>query len=178
MDPLTLCVQRIVKGDERALETLYDSCCNRVYYLAKQILNDDADAEEVTEDVFIKVWRTAASYDEGRGKVLTWLLTICRSHALDRLRARARRQRLEQELAAQPGESETLSVAALGGLVRGGALQRHLAELPTEHAQMVYLAYFKGYSHSEIAAYLDLQLGTVKSTLRRTLIRLREELSA
>ena len=170
-------ITRIANGDDRALALLYDACVDRVYALALQMLQNSSDAEEITEDVFLKVWRTAASYDPDRGRVLTWMLTICRSHALDRLRARTRRRRLNNAVASEPVEALNDAEPALQALVQGSALQPLLAALPRSAAQVLYLAYFRGYSHREIATVLDMQLGTVKTTLRRTLARLREALN-
>ena len=173
-------IRRIASGDSEALSQLYDSSNRAVFGLIQRILNDPAGAEEVTLEVYTQVWRQAANYDPRRGTPSAWLLTIARSRAIDRFRSTDQTRRRQEpmelvELARDTGADpeESASAAERGALVRG-ALDR----LPPEQRQVIELAYFGGYSHSEIAAQLQLPLGTVKTRTRLAMGRLREALSS
>ena len=169
----SLC-DRIRNGDEAALADLYDQAAGPLFGFAKSILNDNSDAEEVVEDVFIKAWRGADGYDPDRGSVMSWLWTMCRSRALDRVRARTRRQQVMDAAANDLAEP---AIEALDGIVDGRALAPALDRLPLVQRQVLTLAYFRGYTHREISEALGLSLGTVKTHIRRTLERLRGELA-
>lgn len=166
-------VDAIAAGSEGALSQLYELTLARVYGLALSMLENPADAEEVTEDVYLKAWHQASSFDAQRGPVLAWLLTMCRSKALDLLRARRRRLRLQDSVSEQPQQT---SEAWNGLLIDDSLLGREIAKLPLLQRQVLVLSYFRGYSHQEIANALDMKLGTVKTHIRRTVDALREVL--
>src|SRR3989475_10350161 len=161
-------------GDERALGELSDRHGSTVYALARAIVGERADTEEVVADAFGQVWRTAGQFDPSRGSVAAWLATITRTRALDLLRSRRRRARaLERAaradtdgLAAPPGAAD----APHRGVQRQDArrrVTRSLAELPEPQRRVIELAYFGGLTQTEIAAELQEPLGTVRSEERR-----------
>ncbi len=169
------------QGNGAALAALYDRHARAVYSLALRVVADEADAEEVVQEVFDQAWRQASRYDPARGTVVAWLLNMARTRAIDRLRARrARPDRagLESEHAwsALPATSadplEALDTARDAARVRQ-ALQR----LPLIQRVAIELAYFEGLTQTEIAARLEEPLGTVKTRIRVALLKLRDALS-
>jgi RNA polymerase sigma-70 factor (ECF subfamily) len=171
---------RCIAGDQSALGSLFDESSPYVYGVALSVLRDPADADEVTLDVYSQVWRSAAMYSAKRGSVVAWLLTLARSRAIDRLRARANRQKWEESLGDMPfqgfetgGASPELSASLSEARVR---IQGALNGLPPDQREVLELAYFSGMSHSELAAYLNQPLGTIKTRIRMGMIKLRDEL--
>jgi RNA polymerase sigma-70 factor (ECF subfamily) len=171
-------LDRMRAGDERGLAELYDRWSDRVHSLAEHLLRDARDAEDIVEETFWQAWRSAARYDASRGAVGTWLLTICRSRALDKLRARRRRPEdasLDEspavaDSAADP--ADTVVAGETGRIVRAA-----LKELPNEQRQALELAYFRGLSQSEIAEKTGQPLGTIKTRMRLAMNKLRERLA-
>jgi RNA polymerase sigma-70 factor (ECF subfamily) len=174
-DALASLIQRIATGDEQALTRLYDLTVTRVFSLARAVTSSNEDAEDVSCDTFVQVWNDAARFDPARGSALGWLMSICRSRALDArrrrlVRARAdQREVAEEEVAAPPEELLAL-------VEEGSAVHAALAQLTPLRRELVALAFFRGMTHTEIAAAMQLPLGTVKSHLRRALGVLRERL--
>lgn len=173
---------RIAEGDGAALAILYDAHSRAIYSLALRVLGEQADAEEVVQDVFAQVWRQAARYDPGRGSVGAWMMTIARSRAIDRLRARrARPDRVavvndadtRERPAASADPSDALAMEIDAGRVRAA-----LGELPLLQRIAIELAYFEGLTQSEIAERLEQPLGTIKTRVRLGLLKLRDVLSA
>jgi RNA polymerase sigma-70 factor, ECF subfamily len=163
--------------DAAALEALYDATCSRLYSLASAILRSREDAEEVVCDCFTQAWNEAARYDATRASVLGWLMMLCRSRALDRLRQRRHHQASAGIEAAEavpdpgPGPDELLSMVEQGSRVHAA-----LAALPEDRRELIALAFLGGLSHQEIADLKRLPLGTVKSHIRRSLTQLRDAL--
>lgn len=172
-------LERMRDGDEDALATLYDGWSDRVHALAMHLLRDARDAEDIVEETFWQAWRGAARYDVSRGKVGAWLLTICRSRALDRLRVRRRRpEDLSLDDAPAPAAPQPDAMDAMVTSETGRIVRAALAELPAEQRQALELAYFSGLSQSEIADRTGQPLGTVKTRVRLALVKLREKLGA
>lgn len=180
-------VRRMQMGDERALGAFYDRWSPPVTALVSRMVQSAGDVEDVVEETFWQAWRHAERFTEGRGTVQTWLFTIARSRALDRLRAIRRRG---EEPIDGPGQDATLSLAdpALAASTSDPSLdaeqneQREyiltaLAELPTEQRQALELGYFGGLSQSEIAERTGQPLGTIKTRMRLAIQKLRERLS-
>jgi RNA polymerase sigma-70 factor, ECF subfamily len=168
---------RIAERDEHAFERLYAETRAPVFGLALRILGDHSEAEEVTIDVFLKAWEQAARFSPDRGSVLTWLMVMTRSRALDRIRYRSIRLSTwlaldEVKLAAQPGTGPDSMIELDLMTTR---IARVLADLPATHRETVEMALYEGMSHSEIARRLDQPLGTVKSRIRSAMIRIRGE---
>ncbi len=173
-DPDRECMSRVRAGDHAALSVLYDRHTPLLYSLALRIVRRAGDAEDVVQETWLQVWRSAATWDLSRGSVAGWLVTIVRSRAIDRYRSLA--SRLHAESAVEP-----LAVSAPdepGMLVE--SRQRHqkvseaLGALPEPQRDSLELAYFGGLSQSEIADRLGAPLGTVKSWCRQGLLKLRE----
>jgi RNA polymerase sigma-70 factor (ECF subfamily) len=157
--------------DPSALEVLYDRYAGLVYGLALAALRNPEDAQDLTQEIFLSLYRQAGSYDAARGALGSFLTAMTRSRAIDRLRARSRKVRLLRNLehrelpAAKPfSPLERISLAQCSERVRAA-----LAELPESQRRVLELAYYRGLSQSEIAADLDASLGTVKSWARRGL---------
>ncbi len=171
-------IQRAAAGEQQALARLYDDTSHLIYSVVVRILGEQADAEEVTVDVFSQVWRSAGAFDRERGTPLGWLTMLARSRALDRLRRRASRARFEAPLdamgerAAGLDPPEEAAVLAEERRRIGDAL----GELAPEQRQAIELAYFEGYSHSELAERLGQPLGTVKTRIRLGMQKLRDRL--
>jgi RNA polymerase sigma-70 factor (ECF subfamily) len=169
-------LRAIAGGDEMALAELYDRYRLILFGLILRILNSRGEAEDVLQELFLQVWQRAGQFDEMRGRPFTWLATLARSRAIDRLRALDSRERTAQEAARETEARETVSDAADDAVrsEQGEVVRRALAELPEEQRRCLVLAYFEGLTQSEIAARLDQPLGTVKTRMRSGLIRLRE----
>ncbi len=169
----------IAARDEQALGAFYDATVSRVYGMALRIMRDPHSAEEVTGDVYFQVWRNAGRYDRSRGAVMAWLLTICRSRALDHLRRGD-----EADVHPDPhslvtpdaGEADDSGESLLAGARDHRALHAALNELSPLQRQLVALAFFRGLSHQEISDHAKIPLGSVKSHIRKALKKLREHL--
>lgn len=170
-------IARIVHQDEHALAELYDALAGRVYGLALRITRQVQTAEEVTEDAFWQVWRQAPRFDPTRGSVLSWILTIARSRALDALRRRDQAEALDERCLADL-EAGSNPQDLLQAVQQHHRLHAALARLDALPRQLLALAFFRGLSHEEIACQMKLPLGTVKSHIRRALLRLRELLGS
>jgi RNA polymerase sigma-70 factor, ECF subfamily len=164
----------IARRDEQALASLYDRYRLILFGLTMRILNSREEAEDVLQEVLLQVWRRASDFDEQRGRPFTWLVTLARSRAIDRLRLLAARQRLATSAAREA--SEEVSDAALDAVKseQREVVRRALAELPEEQKRTLMLAYFEGLTQSEIAAKLNIPLGTIKTRMRSGMIKLRE----
>ena len=171
-------IQRIERRDPHALAALYDATSARIYGFVHRFLRRAAWTEEVVEDTFWQVWRQAPRFDGRRGRALNWLFAMARSRAIDALR---REQRFQGERwAGLDGADEPTDerVHDLLELTRGAAqLREAVAALEPRARQLVALAFFRGLTHDEIAVHTGMPLGSVKSTIRRALQRLREHMS-
>ncbi len=165
-------VRRIGHSEEFALSALMNETGFLVYAAVRRLLSFRQDAEDVVADVYVQVWRTATTYNAQRGSVRTWLTTIARSRALDRLR-KCGQSRLEIELS----EHISDNIANVESTVAAFEIKNHINQalqtLPFEHRRAIELAYFSGFTMSEIAEHLGHPLGTVKSRIRSGLTRLR-----
>jgi RNA polymerase sigma-70 factor, ECF subfamily len=178
-------VRRMRSRDERALGAFYDRWFPVVHGVVSRMLESPDDVEDVVEEAFWQAWRQAERFDVERGSVQTWLLTIARSRALDRLRAR-RRLREEPLVDSSDAEADTsapTSAAPSDPLAdaehaeRSQIVRAALADLPSEQREALELGYFGGLSQSEIAEQTGLPLGTIKTRMRLALQKLRERLS-
>ena len=165
-------VRAIAEGDTAALESLYARYGSIVFGMVYRLLGDRQAAEECTQDVFVAVWRRAASYDVERSLVTTWLFTIARNRAVDATRRRAARPvDLQEEVTVSDHAPDAADlVADADGSSR---IAQAMAELPEAQREVLVLAYFDGLSHTEIADRLALPVGTVKGRIRLALDRLR-----
>ena len=175
-------IQLIVQSCPEALSELYDRYGRMVFSLAVNTLGDAATAEEVTQDVFERVWERAGQYHAEQAKVSTWLTSIARHRAIDQLRRQGVRPE-GQSVAwadlspqAEPSTAGPEQAAVLS--IRRERVRAAVAQLPEEQKQVLALAYFKGYSQTEIAESLSLPLGTVKTRIRLAMEKLRALLPA
>src|SRR5678809_850540 len=160
------CLQRIVSGDQAAAARLYDRHARPLYSLILRILGNETEAEDVLQEVFAQAFRQASRYDARRGAVAAWLLTIARSRAIDRLRAR--RTRVEARGAGIEiiDDMPAVQVDAASAMLdeeRSRLVREALLGLPLLQRMAIELAYFEGLSHAEIAARLEQPLGTIKT---------------
>jgi RNA polymerase sigma-70 factor (ECF subfamily) len=153
-------MKRLVNGDKLAFEAIYDRYGDLVYSTALRVLRDPHIAEDMSQEIFVRLWRKPASYVAERGRFLTWLISVTRNRAVDEIRSRGRRQRYET---ASPEEPRTVRAA--------------LAELPPEQRQAIELAYFGGHTQQEIAERLGQPLGTVKTRIRLGMQKMRAALA-
>lgn len=169
-------IRRIAGGDERALAGLYDQYGHLVFSVAFAVVGDRATAEEVVFDIFLSVWQNAAAYDPSLSKVPTWLSRMARNRAIDRLRREAVRPaghsvRFDDALTT-PRAADVDSAVDIA--MERRRVRAAVASLPEEQRQALALAFFQGYTHSEIAGLLEESLGTVKGRIRGGMMRLRE----
>jgi RNA polymerase sigma-70 factor, ECF subfamily len=173
-----LALERMARGDHDALAELYDRHARLVYSLALRIVRDQADAEDIVQEVFSQAWRQAARYQSSRGNVIAWLLNLTRSRAIDRLRGRRSRPEgtvdpvaLEVPDLAQPID-ETLALSGQATQIRAA-----VDELSVLQRVAIELAFYEGLTHVEIAERLELPLGTVKTRIRQGLLKLKDRLA-
>jgi RNA polymerase sigma-70 factor (ECF subfamily) len=167
---------RVVQKDESALAALYDRYSRLVYSEASRILRDKGAAEEILQDIFYQVWRTAEKFDPQRGSLPGWLLVVARNRAISKLRRRSASgdDELNENAASCPFNLElAASQNQLLGRVRGA-----MKNLPEGQREAIELAYFEGMTHSEIASKTGEALGTVKTRIRSALEVLRRAVAS
>jgi len=174
-------LRAVARGDEPAFAGVYDRYGPILLGLLLRILRSRPEAEDVLQEVFLQVWQQARSFDPARGRAFTWLVTLARSRAIDRLRSVDSRERAAQRSAEEaPPAAETQTWAEDDAIraERAEAVRGALAELPEEQRQVLVLAYLEGMTQSEIAAAKGQPLGTVKTRTRTGLKRLSDALRA
>lgn len=175
-------VRAVAGGDEQALAELYDRHAARMHGCVLRVVQNRHDAEEILLIAFLQIWRTASTFDERRGSVVAWMITIARTRALDAARALRRRAHYEPTIAAT--SRDTAGAQAVDDLFelvseneRSLAVRSAMRSLPAAQREAIELAFFYGYSHAEIATLRLIPLGTVKSRIRQGMERLRAALS-
>jgi RNA polymerase sigma-70 factor (ECF subfamily) len=170
-------LKAVARGDEQALAQLYDSYRLILFGLLVRILNSREEAEDVLQEVFLQVWRRARDFDETRGKPFTWLVTLARSRAIDRLRSLGARDRVAQASVREAAEEVSDAARDTFRSEQRALVTSALSQLPEEQKRPLVLAYFDGLTQSEIATKLGAPLGTVKTRMRAGMIKLRELLT-
>ncbi len=179
-------IGRLVAGDVAALDALYDRYAGVVFALVLRIVADRPVAEELLQETFLRAWQRAGLFEGSRGRVPSWLLGIAHNLAIDELRRRRRRpqaviprerETAERELAGLPDPGPAVAEEAWSRL-RRAQIEAALGRLPAAQRRIIELAYFEGYSQSEIAARLGEPLGTVKTRMRLGMRKLRDLLEA
>ncbi|HET6210010.1 MAG TPA: ECF RNA polymerase sigma factor SigK [Jatrophihabitans sp.] len=168
---------RSARGDEQAFARLYDLTSSRVYGMVLRVVRDAAQSAEVTQDIYLEVWRQSARFDSGKGAVLPWLLMIAHRRAVDRVRAAQSAIVRDDKYATLTEERpfDTVSEQVQTSL-EGQRVRKVLQELTPAQREAVSLAYFGGYTHTEVSELLKIPLGTVKTRIRDGLIRMRDAL--
>ena len=168
-------LRRSARGDQHAFAGLYDATAARVHGLALRVVRDPAQAEEVAQEAFLEVWKTASRFDPARGSAIAWLLTITHRKAVDRVRAAesASRRDTDYHRRAADVPHDATAEAAQASL-EARRVRHALDQLTPAQREALELSYFGGYTHTEVAALLDLPLGTTKTRIRDGLIRLRD----
>ena len=167
----------IAKGEKEALEEFYERYASPVFSLARYMLRDPFRAEEVTQDIFLKLWLKASAYDPKRGTPKAWFMSLAHHRIIDEIRSRNRSTQTTDQvdheiLAMKPDPSPSTEEQAQRNLDRE-EIMNALGYIPKEQREVIVLAYFEGYSQSEIADKLEQPLGTVKTRIRLGMQKLR-----
>ncbi|MGX7679049.1 ECF RNA polymerase sigma factor SigK [Jatrophihabitans sp. DSM 45814] len=165
------------RGEEQAFASLYDKTSPRVYGMVVRVVRDAAQAAEVTQDVYLEVWRQSARFDASRSAVMPWLLMIAHRRAVDRVRSAQSSVVRDNRYAVLSTERPYDSVSEqVQTSLESQRVRKVMDDLTDAQREAVSLAYFGGYTHSEVAELLHIPLGTVKTRIRDGLIRLRDAL--
>jgi RNA polymerase sigma-70 factor (ECF subfamily) len=168
-------LRRIALGDERAFEMLYDSFAGRVFGLARRIVRNPSQAEEVAQEVFLEIWRRASRFDAARGSATSWVMTLTHARSVDRVRSAQASSDRELKVAHASHEVEIDSVVeAVESNFERKAVQKCLTTLTDLQRESITLAYYSGYTYREVAELLTTPLPTIKTRLRDGMIRLRD----
>lgn len=168
---------QIASGDQVAFGALYDEISPRVFGLIRRLLVDHAQSEEVTQEVFLEIWQNASRYDSTKGGASTWILTMAHRRAVDRIRSSQSGRDRDVKIGIRDFVSEYDNVAETVEItIEHERVKEAMTQLTELQRQAVTLAYYGGYSHSEVATMLSVPIGTVKTRLRDGMIRLRDEL--
>src|ERR687885_2446731 len=173
-------MQLVRRGDARAFEVIYERHSAAAFSLAYRMMGTRSGAEDVTQDAFLSLWRSGARYDRSRGSVRTWVLGIVHNRAIDALRRATvhdRRRAGDEGIEERFEAAERTDVEA-ARREEAGTVRNALSSLPADQCQVIELAYFGGFTHTEIAEMLDAPVGTIKGRMRLGLRKLRAQLHA
>ena len=167
-------ISLVGQGDPEAFVTLYDRHGRAAYSLAYRMMGEKQAAEDLLQDAFLKLWRSATSYRADRGSVRTWLLSIIHNRGIDQLRSLASLRKTQEKIqASAPKSQPSEAFAESWRNSQREQVREALSTLPSEQLKILELAYFSWYTHVEIAELLDLPLGTVKGRMRLGLKKIR-----
>ncbi|WP_291043819.1 sigma-70 family RNA polymerase sigma factor [Herbiconiux sp.] len=175
--PLEELLHAVSTGDQSSFSELYDRTAPRVLGLVKRVLVDHAQSEEVTQEIFLEIWRTATKFESARGSAMSWILTMTHRRAVDRVRSSQSGHDRDERIGLRDIEpafdhvSESVEIR-----IEHERVKRAMAQLTELQRQAISLAYYGGYSHTEVAGLLGIPVGTVKTRLRDGMIRLRDEM--
>ena len=172
-DQLAELMGRVAAGDRAALRGLYDATSAKLFGVCFRILSNRDESEDVLQEVYLTIWRRADRFDAGRASAMAWMATIARNRAIDKLRARGPLARAEPVDEVDAPDSAPLASALLEQAQDERALHRCLGELDERTASVIRTAFFEGVTYEALAQRLDAPLGTVKSWIRRGLLRLK-----
>lgn len=170
---LVAALARVAGGDRKALEDVYRRTSAKLFGVVLRILHDRAEAEDVLQDVYLSVWKKAAMFDASRASPVSWLAALARNRAIDRLRSTGRRAFVSDDAIAETADGAPLASEAMETGETVDQLKHCLGELDSGHADMVRKAFFGGLTYATLAEQAGAPLGTVKSWIRRSLIKLR-----
>src|SRR4051812_26421466 len=171
-------MQMVRRGDADAFAVVYGRHAASAFSLAYRMMGSRSAAEDVTQEAFLSAWRSGARYDRGRGSVRTWLLGIVHNRAIDAMRRGKARDfpRVEDETATERLEATERTDVEAARRQEADAIRTAMDTLPSEQSQVIELAYFGGFTHTEIATMIKAPVGTVKGRMRLGLKKLRDEL--
>ena len=171
-------MQLVRRGDARAFEVVYERHASAAFSLAYRIVGTRNGAEDVSQEAFLSIWRSGARYDRGRGSVRTWVLGIVHHRAIDHLRRATvhDKRRASDEGMEERFEARERTDAEVARRDDARTVRRAMDELPADQSQVIELAYFGGFTHTEIADMLETPVGTVKGRMRLGLKKLRDRL--
>lgn len=172
-------MKRIKARDEQALAELYDAYNRLLYGMIISIVKSREEAEDVLQEVFVKIWEKAQSFDEERGNPYSWIVTLTRNKAIDRIRSKGYKtqQKAQQDVDAPEFTLEGEKFDPLETTIfsdRAELVRKALGEIPESQCEVLKIAYYKGMTQSEISEQLDIPLGTVKSRMRQGMIKLKD----
>jgi RNA polymerase sigma-70 factor, ECF subfamily len=170
---LTEALLRSGKGDRSAFEYLYRQTSAKLFGVCLRIFPERTDAEEALQDAYLTIWNKAASFESGRASPISWLVTVTRNRAIDRLRASGKARLVPVEEASEIADPAPLADAQMLSRGEDGALHGCIATLDTRDAEFIRAAFIGGVTYADLAAQEAVPLGTVKSRIRRALIKLR-----
>jgi len=171
---LAALLRRSARGDADSFARLYDVTSARVYGLVLRVVRDPSQAAEVTQDCYLQVWQQSTRFDAERGSVLSWMLTMAHRRAVDRVRsAQAATERESRYAVREPREARDVGETVVD-VLEAERVRKALGTLTSIQREAIELAYLGGYTHTEVARFLDIPLGTAKTRLRDGLIRLRD----
>jgi RNA polymerase sigma-70 factor (ECF subfamily) len=169
---------KIMARDGAALSALYDRYARLVYSLIRSVIKNHEEAEDLLQEVFVQLWQRASTYDASRGSVYTWIVTLARNRAIDHVRSRSFQQ--QSKIAREVGPDLLFSLMdnspfdLVVAEERSRIMRDALSQIPAEQSQIIHIAYFGGFSQSEIAAQLNIPLGTVKTRMRQGMKKLQK----
>ena len=170
---LSALLAQVARGDHAAFEAIYDQLAAPVFGVARKVLRDPAQSEEVAQEVMLDVWRSASRFDSSRGSAVAWVMTIAHRRAVDRVRSENASTAREQRLAVDQVSGDDVFDLVDTALDRQ-RVRRCLGSLTTLQAEAIKLAYYQGYTYPQVAGLLGVALGTVKTRIRDGLIRMRD----
>ena len=172
-------LQRIAAQDREAFAEFYDRHAPLMFSVACKVLNDANEAEDVLQETFVQLWEKARNFDPRLGKPASWMATLTRNRAIDRIRASQRRSRLMEQAGAEfsiVAEGAPSVNEQIHGADNSRLIQNAIVDLPAEQRRAIELAYFGGLTQSEISEKLNEPVGTIKARIRRGLLKLRDQL--
>ena len=164
---------RAGSGDRDALREVHDRTSAKLYGICLRILADSSEAEDVLQDVYLSVWRKGSSFDPARASPITWLATLARNRSIDRLRARPNIRVVDVEDAADVADGSRSAPELMDASDEAKRLDRCLGQLEDQHASAIRTAFFEGVTYETLAARAGIPVGTMKSWVRRSLLKLR-----
>jgi RNA polymerase sigma-70 factor (ECF subfamily) len=170
---LTGALLRVGRGEAAALKEVYDRTSAKLFGVCLRILGEPAEAEDVLQVVYVTVWRRAAAFDPSRSSPITWLAAIARNRSIDRIRARRPDRNIPIEAAVHVADAAPLALSAIEDREASARLSGCLGELEAVHQQSVRRAFLDGLTYEALAQQAGVPLGTMKSWIRRALIKLR-----
>ncbi|MBP1804591.1 sigma-70 family RNA polymerase sigma factor [Rubellimicrobium aerolatum] len=167
-------IARMALGDRRALSALYDATSAKLFGVALRVLNDRSEAEDALQEIYVKLWRNADRYRVNGLSPMTWLITVARNHAIDRLRARRASRAAPIHEAAEVADGAPNPEEAMLAAAERGRIGACLGTLPPDRADAIRRAYLGGEAYADLSRRYGVPLNTVRTWLRRGLLKLRE----